>query len=75
MLDQLQKLSATSYVDATRLALIYVGLGETDQAMSWLQKAYDQRDVGLVVVKADPRFVPLRNDPRFQELLRNMRFP
>ncbi len=73
VLKELQQFSEKYYVDAARIALIHVGLGEKDQALSQLQKAYEQRDVGLVVLRADPRYDPLRDDPRFRELLRKMR--
>jgi TolB-like protein/DNA-binding winged helix-turn-helix (wHTH) protein/Flp pilus assembly protein TadD len=48
------------------IALIYVGLGDLDQAMSWLNKAYDARFNPSVLVR--PGFDPLRSDPRFREL-------
>lgn len=75
VLGELQELSETVYVDAARIALVYVGLGEKDQALRQLEKAYDQRDVGLVVIRADPRYDPLREDPRFRQLLRRMCLP
>jgi TolB-like protein/tetratricopeptide (TPR) repeat protein/predicted Ser/Thr protein kinase len=59
----------------TDIALIHAALGENDEAMVWLEKAYQEREVQLVRAKVDPRFNPLRNDPRFQALLRRMNFP
>jgi hypothetical protein len=56
-------------------ALVYFGLGEKDQAVAWLQKAYDERDYDLVYFIADPISSSLRSDPRFQKLLRRMGFP
>ena len=56
-------------------ATIHVGLGHTDQAFECLEKAYDERDLDLVLLKVDPRFDPLRTDPRFRELLSRMGFP
>jgi tetratricopeptide (TPR) repeat protein len=57
------------------VALIYAGLGEKDQAFEWLDKAYEERDKGLMYLKAEPALDPLRSDPRFQDLLRRMNFP
>ena len=48
-------------------ALIYLGLGEKDQAMAWLEKAYKERFSPWVLMR--PAFDPLRSDPRFQALL------
>ena len=43
--------------------------------MVLLGKAYDERAVGLVRARVDPRFDRLRADPRFQDLVRRMKFP
>ena len=56
-------------------ALVYAGLGEKDQAFEWLERAYEDRDQGMVFLKVDPPLDPLRSDPRFQDLLRRMNFP
>jgi len=63
------------YVSAYDIAVAYVGLGEKDRAFQWLDKAYEERADGLVLLKVDPRMAPLRSDPRFQNLLRRMNFP
>jgi TolB-like protein/DNA-binding winged helix-turn-helix (wHTH) protein/Flp pilus assembly protein TadD len=48
----------------------YMGLGNNDEAIAWLQKAYSEHSNIMVSLKVDPIFDPLRSDPRFQELLR-----
>ena len=58
---------------AGRIALIYVGLGDLDQAMNWLNKAYDARFNPEVLVR--PTFDPLRSDARFRELRRRLGLP
>ena len=55
------------------IALIYVGLGDLDQAMTWLDKAYDARFNPSVLIR--PGFDPLRSDPRFRELWHRMGLP
>jgi hypothetical protein len=47
--------------------VIYVSLGDTDQAMNWLEKGYDERFNPGVLLR--PGFDPLRSDPRFQSLV------
>ena len=55
------------------VAFIYIGLGQKDQALEWLNKAYEARSPWLVFgLKVDPRFDSLRADPRFADLLRRM---
>jgi tetratricopeptide (TPR) repeat protein len=53
-----------------QIALIYVGLGDHDQAMVWLDKAYQARFNPSVLMR--PAFDPLRSDHRFQALLRRI---
>ena len=69
ILDQLKELSKQRYVSAYSFALVYIGLGEKDEALRWLEKSYDDRagsDVGWI--RVDPLLDPLRGDPRFEAL-------
>ncbi len=50
-------------------------LGEKDEAFATLNRAYENHEFGLLLIKTDPRLDPLRDDPRFQELLRKVGFP
>jgi TolB-like protein/DNA-binding winged helix-turn-helix (wHTH) protein/Tfp pilus assembly protein PilF len=59
-------------VDAGLLATAFIGTGETDQALAWLEKACRQHSNVVTTLKVDPLFDPLRNDPRFVELLRQV---
>jgi eukaryotic-like serine/threonine-protein kinase len=54
------------------LARIYVRLGDNDQALGWLQKAYNKHSDYLVLLKVDPLFDSLRPDPRFAKLMRDI---
>jgi len=69
----LDRLSRSGYVDNERLALIHTGLGDKGRALDLLEKALQQRDVGMLVVNPDPRFDPLRDDPRFKAILSAMK--
>ena len=57
----------------SNIALIYVGLGDKDQAMVWLNKAYQARFNPSILLR--PAFDPLRSDARFQDLLRHIGLP
>ncbi|MFQ5777839.1 MAG: protein kinase [Terriglobia bacterium] len=74
MLDRWKELWKKRGMGASAVALIYVGLGEKDQAFPWLEKALEQRS-GMTTLKSYPYWAPLRSDPRFQDLLRRMNFP
>ena len=60
---------------ALGIADIYIGLGEKDQAFSWLEKAYADRADGLTFLKLDSIYDPLRADPRFADLVRRIGLP
>ena len=55
------------------IALIYVGLGDFDQAMAWLDKAYDARFNPSILIRA--AFDPLRADARFRDLRHRVGLP
>lgn len=72
MLNELKQLSVHQYVPADTIALIYAGLGEKDQAFTWLEKAYEDHAFKMCWLKVEPRWDSLRSDPRFQELVRKV---
>jgi len=72
ILDQLKERSQQTYVQPILIAVIYVGLGDKNQAFDWLQKAYEDRSAGLLYLKVDPAFDSVRSDPRFVDLLRRV---
>jgi tetratricopeptide (TPR) repeat protein len=53
-------------------AKAYSRLGEKEQALKWLEQAYERRDFMLYLVKIDPDFDALHSDPRFEEIIRGM---
>ena len=72
VLDDLHRLAEKRYVLPYGFALIHVGLGEHDEALEWLDKAYEDRNSWMPFLQGEPRLDPLRSDPRFQDLLRRM---
>ena len=75
IVQQLEARARTSYIEPSDIALVYVALGQSDEAFAWLQKAYQQRSEALLCwLKVDPRVDALRADPRFAELLRAVGF-
>jgi TolB-like protein/Flp pilus assembly protein TadD len=61
--------SSGHYVPAVYFSAIYAGLGDRDQTMKWLDKAYQERTDYLINLKVDPMADPLRSDPRFKDLV------
>jgi tetratricopeptide (TPR) repeat protein len=54
------------------IAAAYTGLGDNDQAIAWLEKAFGDGEPFLWRIKVDPVFDSLRSDPRFADLLRRL---
>jgi TolB-like protein len=75
IISNLRELSKQRYVSPYGIAMTYAALADLDQTFAWLEKAYQDRSVGLATLKVDPWVDPLRSDPRFQDLLRRMKFP
>jgi len=69
LLDDLKK-PRGSYSNAAEIAVVYAALGDKDQAMTWLDKGYEERFNPGVLLR--PGFDPLRSDPRFQGLERRV---
>jgi TolB-like protein len=57
---------------AYQVALIYAARGDADGAFQWLERAYRQRDAGMLWMKYDPLLQPLSRDARFKSLLAEM---
>ncbi len=74
ILRELDQESKHRYVSPYDRALIYIGLGENDQAIAWLERAEEQ-NVPLHHINVDQRFNSLRSDKRYQQLLRRIGFP
>jgi tetratricopeptide (TPR) repeat protein len=68
ILNQLEALSKRRYVSPLYFAIIYAGLRDSDKAMEYLNKAFDARHPGLVLIRIEPMFDGLRSDERFQQL-------
>jgi tetratricopeptide (TPR) repeat protein len=71
-LAELRARSKQSYISPYWSAIIYVGLGDKEQAFAWLEKAFQDRSSLLIWLKVEPLFDPLREEPRFQDLRRRV---
>jgi TolB-like protein/DNA-binding winged helix-turn-helix (wHTH) protein/Tfp pilus assembly protein PilF len=72
-MGQMLQLSRTRHVDPGLIADCYALLGDDNQAMEWLEKAFAERSNYMTTLKALPSWDPLRNDPRFVDLERRVK--
>jgi len=65
----LQQLAVSSrYAPDYSVGLVYLGLGDKNQAMDWLEKSFAKRQPDLNTIRFDPLLKPLHGDPRFEAL-------
>lgn len=72
ILKHFNELSKQRYIAPSYQAIIYVGLGKKNLALTWLEKAFQDRSYWMTLLNADPRLDSLRNEPRFIKLLKQI---
>ena len=72
VLRDLTERARTEYVSPYHMAYVHTGLGEYDEAIGWLEQAYEKRAGNISGIKGSFLFAPLRTQPRFIALLRKM---
>jgi len=75
MIADLDRRATTAYVPPYLWALVWAGLGDANQTMTWLEKAFASKDSLLRDLRVDPSLDAFRTDPRLIALVRRMGFP
>lgn len=65
--------SKTKYVTPWQIGTLYTRAGMKEEAITWLEKAYEAHDSNMPYIGIDPIFDILRDDPRFLNLLERMK--
>jgi len=71
-LRELEELAERQYVSPTAFATIYLGLGQKEKCLDWLEKSYQQQDSACWYLKIDQIYDSVRNEPRFQALVQKV---
>jgi tetratricopeptide (TPR) repeat protein len=72
IMTRLEEESRRQYLRAEILAMGYAAVGNLDQAFALLERAYQARSAGLLYLRFDPGYEPLRGDPRYADLLKRV---
>ncbi len=73
VLHTLQQQAQADYVSPVAFATVYLGLGELEEAVTWMERAYDERRGWLAYLKVNPILDRVQSMPRFQALVKKMR--
>lgn len=72
ILRELEEMAKRQYVNSTAFADIYLGLGENEKALDWLEKSYEVQESACWYLTVDPIYDSVRNEPRFQALVQKV---
>ena len=72
ILRDLENLAKQRYVSPAASMVVYLGLGEKEKALEWLEKCYEDRDPQCWPLKVELFYDSLRTEPRFQALLKKV---
>ncbi len=74
ILKRLEALSPDMFVDPVLVATIYIGMGDTKNALDHLEQGYAERSGFLVSLTEEPKWDPLRTNQRFRDLVKRVGF-
>lgn len=74
LLNQLLQRQREKYVPPYHIAIAYLGLGERQNALAWLERGVNEHDPKVVFLKVEKTWDEIRTEPRFVELIRRLKF-
>ena len=72
VLHELDRRRESSYVPPAAFLNAYLGLGDKEEAFTWLERSAEEHSNIMQFLKSHPFFDPIRNDPRFADLVRRV---
>jgi serine/threonine-protein kinase len=70
--NRLMKMSETRFISPWPLAFTYLGIKNIDQAVTYFERAYSERDPIFAMTCTGPWYASLGSDPRYVALLEKM---
>jgi len=74
IIESLYKMDENLYIHPLYFSVIYIGLGEYDLALDWLERGFEDRSEWMVFLQNEHMLVPLHSEARYLALLKKMDF-
>jgi TolB-like protein/Tfp pilus assembly protein PilF len=74
VIDRLKEMRGAGYIDPYLIAIIYAGMEKSDEALTWLEAACDERSGFAVAVQSEPKWDFVRGGARFRGVLQRLGF-
>ena len=74
-LDRMRETARDRYFPAYDIAMVQLGLNEIEEALAWIERAYDDRSSWMIHLNVDPRLAPLRGNERFRQIVARVGLP
>jgi TolB-like protein/Tfp pilus assembly protein PilF len=75
ILDRVEEMSAREFVDPWAFCRMHMSLGESQKAIHFLERSFEERSTLALFASIDPVLKPLRTDPRFHEIIGRLHLP
>ena len=75
VLSQLKESSQKRYIGSVFVALVYLKMGDQDQACKWLERGYEARDSAVPDIFVEPVFAEFRSNPCVKSVMQRIGFP
>jgi tetratricopeptide (TPR) repeat protein len=71
---ELEEKLKTEYVSPVELATVYVGLGDAEKTLDWIERTVEDRRGWAAYLRVHPILDPVREEPRFKAIVQRMKF-
>lgn len=74
VLDEMNEYARYTHMPPVQIAFVYASLGDVENTIRMLERAYQERSWELIFMRTEPWFEPVHHEPRFQDIIKRMKF-